>query len=297
MKVDFNRQIVIDNIMALIQSRNLKVGEAEKQLGVSTGYLSRLAKKENDSALSAEFIWKAAQYFSVSMDSLIRGRIEEEDKMIDYMRKFLNRLIERTNNGALEWKAIQVKEINHMLMEEARMEFPVVYIRKAGFPKNPPRASEDPIRIDNALSCWGDNKVMSCIYGGAVVNPQGAVYHVSIPYGEYNSYELYLTSYCTEIEAGPEEFYELMLLNCDRLNDFWQTQAMEEYQQIIGKSEIPSFVEEVCNTYAEAWYPITAEMQELYQTVSAHEKDIVLSGSVKGFIDSFMDDDEFEVPF
>ena len=109
MKVDFNRQVVIDNIMALIQSRNLKVGEAEKQLGVSTGYLSRLAKKENDSTVSAEFIWKAAQYFGVSMDSLIRSRFDEEDKMIDYMRKFLNRLIERTNDGVLEWKAIHVE--------------------------------------------------------------------------------------------------------------------------------------------------------------------------------------------
>lgn len=292
MKTDFNRQVVIDNIMALIQSRNLKVGEAEKQLGVSTGYLSRLAKKENDSTLSAEFIWKAAQYFGVSMDSLIRSRFDGEDKMIDYMRKFLNRLIERTNDGVLEWKAIHVEEINHMLMDESSMEFPVVYIRNACFPKNPPCASEDPIRIDNALSYWGENKVMSCIYGGAIVNPQGTVYHVSIPYGAGYRNELYLASYCTETEAGSEEFYELMLLDNDKLNGFWQSQDMADYQQVIGKCEIPSFVKEVCNTFANAWYPITAEMQELYQTVSAHSKYSSVSGSVKKFIDSFMNDTE-----
>lgn len=296
MKVDFNRQVVIDNIMALIQSRNLKVGEAEKQLGVSTGYLSRLAKKENDSALSAEFVWKAAQYFGVSMDSLIRSRIDVEEKMIDYMRRFLKRLIAKTNDGALDWKAIHVEEINHMLMEEARMDFPVVYVYKAGFPKNPPRSSEDPIRIDNALSCWGDNKVISCIYGGAIVNPQGTVYHVSIPYGAGYCKELYLAYYCTETEAGPEEFYELMLLDNDMLNGFWQSQDMDDYRQVIGKSEIPPFVEEVCNTFANVWYPITAEMQELYQTVSAHGK-YTVSGSVKSFIDCFMNDDEPELPF
>lgn len=296
MKADFSRQIVIDNIMTLIQSRNLKVGEAEKQLGVSTGYLSRLAKKENDSALSAEFVWKAAQCFGVSMDSLIRSRIDEEDKMIDYMRKFLNRLIEQTSDGALEWQAIHVEEINCMLMEEARMEFPVVYVHNAGFCKRPPREAEDPIRIDNALGYWGDNKVMSCIYGGAIVNPQGTVYHVSAPHGIGLSKELYLAYYCTETEAGPEEFFELMLLNRDKLNAFWQSQDQDDYRQIIGKSEIPPFVEEVCNTYANAWYPITAEMQELYQTVSAHEKDIVLSSSVKDFIDAFMKDPD-ELPF
>lgn len=289
MKMDFNRQVVIDNIMSLIQSRNLKVGEAEKQLGVSTGYLSRLSKKENESALGAEFIWKAAQYFGVSMDSLIRSRIDEEDKMIDYMRKFLNRLLVQTNDGTLEWKGISVSDINHMLMEEMRMAFPVVYVRKAGFPRNAPGEATDPIRIDNALSCWGDNKVMSCIYGGALVNPQDTIYHVSIPLG-YGTYkELYLACYCTETEAGPEEFYELMLLDNDGLEAFWSSQDQEDYRQVIGKGEIPSFVEEVCNTFANAWSPITAEMQELYQAVSSHEKDIVLSGTVKGFIDSYMD--------
>jgi len=296
MKVDFNRQVVIDNIMTLIQSRNLKVGEAEKQLGVSTGYLSRLSKKENDSALSAEFIWNAAQYFGMTVDALIRGRIDQEDKMIDYMRKFVNRLIERTNDGTLEWQAIHVEDINHMLMEEKRMAFPVVYIRKARFPENPPCAADNPIRIDNALSCWGDNKVMSCIYGGAIVNPQGTVYHVTIPYGSNDARDLYLACYCTETEAGSEEFFELMMLDTDGLNEFWQSQDQDEYRQVIGKSEIPAFVEEVCNTFANAWYPINAEMEELYHTVSAHEKDIVLSGSVKGFIDSFMNDSE-DLPF
>lgn len=298
MTVDFNRQVVIDNIMTLIQSRNLKVGEVEKQLGVSTGYLSRLSKKENESTLSAELIWKAAQFFGVSMDSLIRSRIGEGDKMIDYMRRFLNRLIEHTNDGTLEWKGIHVADINHMLMDEARIEFPVVYVRKANFPRNRPCEEFDPIRIDNALCCWGDNKVLSCIYGGALVNPQSTVYHVPISGGMYTepSKELYLACYCTETEGGPEEFFELMLLDTDQLSEFWNSQDQDEYKQVIGKSEIPSFVEEVCNTYSNAWNPIIAEMQELYQAVAAHEKDILLSNTVKSFIDKYMEDSE-ELPF
>ena len=57
MMEDFNRQTVIKNLMTLVQNSGMKVGDVEKKLGVSAGYLSRLSKKENESALSAEFIW------------------------------------------------------------------------------------------------------------------------------------------------------------------------------------------------------------------------------------------------
>lgn len=287
MTAEYDRQIVIDNIMTLIQRHNTKVGEFEKQMGVSTGYISRLSKKDSASAISAEFIWKVAQYFNVSVDCIIRSRINEEDRKIDYMRKFINKIIKRTNDGTLEWKAIRVEEINHMLMEETRSAFPVVYVRRAGFQKNSPHKSTDSVRIDNALGCWGDNKVISCIYGGAIVNPQGTIYHTSMPYGDQSDKELYLAYYCTDTEGGPEEFYELMILDTRGLNDFIDSQDDDEYRQVIGKKEIPSFVEGICNTYQSAWYPIKAEMQELYQDVSTHENDIILSDSVKSFIDAY----------
>lgn len=295
MNVKFNRQVVIDNIMTLIQRSTLKVGEVESHLGVSTGYLSRLSKKENESAISAEFIWKVAQFFKVSVDCIIRSRIDEEDRMIDYMRKFINKIISQTNDGTLEWKAIHVEDINHMLMEETRMEFPVMRVRNGGFSKNPPCSADDPIRIDNALSTWGDNKVLSCVYGGVIVNPQGTIYHVNFPWTYEHSKELYLAYYCTEGLEGAEEFYELMLVDNGDLEDFMRVQDHEDYGHGIGKSEVPEFVNGVCNTFQTAWDPVRSEMQELYQTVSSHEKDIVLSCSVKTFIDSFMKEDE--LPF
>ena len=86
-----------------------------------------------------------------------------------------------------------------------------------------------------------------------------------------------------------------MLVDDDRMEDFMRVQDHEDYAQGIGRSEIPEFVEGVCNTYQTAWDPIRSEMQELYQTVSSHEKDIVLSCSVKSFIDSYMT--ELDLPF
>lgn len=296
MNAEFNRTVVIDNIMSLIQARNIKVGELEKSLGVSTGYLSRLAKKENESALSAEFVWKAAQYFGVSMDSLARHRIDEEDKAISYIRKFLKRMIECTDDGTIEWKPIHVSDINHMLKDEIEIQFPVVYIKKANYPKTEPEPSCDPIRIDNSLACYGDNKVCSCVFGGAMVSPQGSVYHT--PFGNTNK-ELYLACYYIDTEAGPEEFIELMLLDTEAHDEFWQTQEYPDYQKVLGKFEIPSFVEGVCNTFATAWEPISTDLQDLYRLVRSHEKDIVLSQGVKNFIDWFMadSDPDEELPF
>ena len=292
---DFNRQTVIKNLMTLVQNSGMKVGDVEKKLGVSAGYLSRLSKKENESALSAEFIWKISQLFGVSVDTLVREDLEQEDKMVGYMRKFIGKLAEKTTSGELVWTPITVNQINNMLMGNSQTQFPVAYYRKAHFPAEQPSPSDDPIRIDNALACYDDMKVVSAAYGGIIVNPQGSVYYTTIGDGQAAK-RLYLACYCTDGETGSEEFFELMFVDPDREDEWWHDQQNDEYYPINGKAEIPPYVEEVCNTYATAWQPIQNEMRDLYRTVKGHEDDIQLSTSVKSTIDQFMADDD-ELPF
>lgn len=295
MMEDFNRQTVIKNLMTLVQNSGMKVGDVEKKLGVSAGYLSRLSKKENESALSAEFIWKISQVFNVSVDTLVREDMEQEDKMIGYMRKFIGKLAEKTTSGELVWTPITVNQINNMLMGNSQLQFPVAYYRKAKFPTEQPHPSDDPIRIDNALACYDDMKVVSAAYGGIIVNPQGSVYCTTLGDGQAAK-RLYLAYYCTEGMTGSEEFYELMFVDPDAEHDWWHSQDYDEYRQVNGKGEIPPYVEEVCNTFANAWQPISNEMRDLYRTVRGHEDDIQLSTSVKSTIDQFMADDD-ELPF
>lgn len=294
MMEDFNRQTVINNLMTLIQNSGMKVGDVEKKLGVSAGYLSRLSKKENESALSAEFIWKISQVFGVSVDTLVRENLEQEDKMIDYMRKFIGKLADKTTSGELVWTPITVNQINNMLMGNSQVHFPVAYYRRAHFPTEQPGPSDDPVRIDNALACYDDMKVVSAAYGGIIVNPQGSVYYTTLGVGP-GAQTIYLAYYCTEGEMGSEEFYELMFVDSDVESDWWNSQDNEEYRPVNGKAEIPPYVEEVCNTYATAWQPIRNEMRDLYRIVKGHEDDIQLSNSVKSTIDQFMSDDE--LPF
>ena len=56
---EFNRQKLMENVNELIKEKGLKVGEVESAIGVSTGYISRLTKKETDTAPSADSAYKA----------------------------------------------------------------------------------------------------------------------------------------------------------------------------------------------------------------------------------------------
>ena len=294
MMVDFNRQTVINNLMALIQNSGMKMGDAERKLGVSAGYLSRLSKKENESALSAEFIWKISQLFGVSVDTLVRDDIDEEDKMIGYMRKFITKLATKTASGEMTWTPISVSQINNMLMGNSTVRFPVAYYRGADYPRKQPGVSDDPVQIDYALSCYGEMKVVSAAYGGIMVNPQGTVYCTSLGDGP-DAQNIYLAYYCTYCESGYEEFYELMLVDPGHEADWWEEQSNIEMYPVTGKAEIPSYVDEICNTYMTAWQPIKNEMANLYRVVKGHEHDIQISSNVKSTIDDFMMEDE--LPF
>ena len=295
MMEDFNRQTVIDNLMTLVQNSDMKVGEIEKKLGLSAGYISRLAKKENESALSAELLWKISRCFGVSVDTLVSEKMGQEDKMISYMRKFIARLVEKTGDGSMVWNPITVGQINNMLMGKCKLAFPVAFYHKAHFPTDLPAPSEDPIRIDNALSCYDELKVVTAVAGGMIVNPQGTVFWTWIGEGQAAK-KLYLTTYCCDFEFGTEEYFELMLVDPDAEEQWWNNQTYDDYRPVNAVGEIPPYVEEVCNTFTGAWTPIKNEMRDLYRTVRSHEDDIQLTSGVKTTIDQFMSDDD-DLPF
>lgn len=70
---EFDIQRLMDNINSIIQQKNIKIGEMESDIGVSPGYISRLTKKGNGAATSADLIWKVAKYLGVSVDFLMDG--------------------------------------------------------------------------------------------------------------------------------------------------------------------------------------------------------------------------------
>lgn len=49
---EFNRQRMMENVNELIKEKGLKVGEVESAIGVSTGYISRLTKRNRYCSIS-----------------------------------------------------------------------------------------------------------------------------------------------------------------------------------------------------------------------------------------------------
>ena len=68
---DFDNSILVSNIIHLAKSNDIRLGELEKMLGISTGYISRTAKENTNKRLSIDVVWKIAHFFNISIDSLV----------------------------------------------------------------------------------------------------------------------------------------------------------------------------------------------------------------------------------
>lgn len=46
--MEFDRARLMNNINTLIKDKNIKIGELENSIGISTGYLSKMSKADNE---------------------------------------------------------------------------------------------------------------------------------------------------------------------------------------------------------------------------------------------------------
>lgn len=287
---EFNRQQVLDNISELLQLQSRRVGDLEQALGVSTGYISRLAKRDNESALSAEFVWRAAQFFNVTMDSLVQSRFARDDQMISYVGKFLNRLFSKTDTGELTWVPIHINDINSMLMGNLEMEYPVVSFMGEPFPKDKPQPSSDPMEPDFSIGVYGNNKVISTLCDTFVPLPAGTAYYTKIN----EDHLLYILCYSIRTEAGADDYLEFHMLD-----QRGERAAYTPGNDPLMRNSKPAYIDSICNTFQDVWEPLWKEMWTLYRLIKAHEYDLRISEGTKSAIDDFLkdDDDDDELPF
>ena len=81
-------QKICRNVKYLCLMRGLKLGEIEKAIGVSVGYISRTHKEASDFSVCKAH--KLAEYFGLAVDHLIE---------LDYCRAYHERELEKIKGG------------------------------------------------------------------------------------------------------------------------------------------------------------------------------------------------------
>lgn len=96
---------LIDNVYALIKSRNLRIGDVERKIGVSSGYFSRLAKNENDVAPGLDVVYKLAQILEITVDSLLNSDFTKSQENVAYLEKFIKKIVTDIESGKMDWES------------------------------------------------------------------------------------------------------------------------------------------------------------------------------------------------
>lgn len=95
---------VINNIYWLAKEQKVKIGDLEVAAGVSSGYLSKIAKEEIATIPGAEILYKISRKLMVSVDNLLTINYSNINPTEKYLFDFLEKLIDSTNQSKIDWK-------------------------------------------------------------------------------------------------------------------------------------------------------------------------------------------------
>lgn len=113
MSVDFNKQLMLDNISFMLKEFGKKIGELEAEAGVSPGYISRTTKDGNAKP-GIDFIIKAAEALNTSVDTLLNIDLSGLTPTERYLISFIEKLKRDTADDKLEWVRFSADSLNRM---------------------------------------------------------------------------------------------------------------------------------------------------------------------------------------
>ena len=289
MNLEFSRQKLAENIMALIQQKKLRIGEVEQQIGISTGYLTKMLKKETDSAPSTDIIWRLSKVLGVSTDMLIEGDFSKATDNLQYMRKFLYRLQSLTDTNELEWDKISISDVNEALRSESPSLPIIVTMDKA-------------TNAEAKTTYYQGNEVSASIHGKNKIQSVGVdaepawVTNSGFMTNLGNGTDVYIFPMCCSVRVDEEGNYE----DVDYFDIYfgsWRIpDGYENCDNVPDEAYVRHF-EPVCNTFNTA-QDLSGEVTALYQSILRHEYDLKISSSVRDTIARFLSpDDPDYLPF
>lgn len=100
---DFDNSLLISNINYLTKKSGMRIGDLEKLLGISAGYISRTAKEGSGKKMSIDIVWKIARLFGVELRVLLDTNLVIPNKNSELIARFLTRLRQQTEDNKIQW--------------------------------------------------------------------------------------------------------------------------------------------------------------------------------------------------
>ena len=81
----------------------MRIGDVEKMLGLSAGYISRTAKENSSKKLSVDVVWKLSKLFNINIKNLLETDLRIPYKRTEMIKKFLAKLYKKTTEDEITW--------------------------------------------------------------------------------------------------------------------------------------------------------------------------------------------------
>lgn len=96
---------VVENIYTIAQEKEIKIGDLEREVGVSAGYLSRFLKPSGAIIkMAADVLFKICDCLKVSVEDLLYYNSDDRTPPQKKMDSFLKKLARDTENYKITWK-------------------------------------------------------------------------------------------------------------------------------------------------------------------------------------------------
>ncbi|MCD7763674.1 MAG: helix-turn-helix domain-containing protein [Lachnospiraceae bacterium] len=267
MAEEFNRQKLMDNIFTLIQQKGLKIGEVETEAGISTGYLSRLNKKETDTAPGADIVWRIAKALGVSTDMLIEGNFSKVTDNYQLVETFLEKLKDMTEANLIEWDNITKGDFEEDLIGRENKIFIVIKSAEAD--------KSFTVPYIQSIGAKGKN-----------ISVAGTSYKVQLD----DDTRFYIFHLCTNevIDDADKGLAEYSYDYYDLYFERWMVVPGFDFSYgCPSEGDYSWQVEPLCSTYGKD-NRLEKPVKRLVEVVKTHEDDLRISSSLKEFLNSFV---------
>ena len=113
----YDNSIFSNNFDLLLEThKEIKIGDLEKEIGVSKGYFARM-KSDASANPGIDVVLQVANRFGVSIDSLIGVDMSKMNVTESYLYEFYRKLLVDTEAGKLEWGRETAESLNSMRVQ------------------------------------------------------------------------------------------------------------------------------------------------------------------------------------